>query len=250
MNDPERFGSEPETRARRMNPLLDAAYEKAEDVVAEYVAPLVAYFNRLEEEVDHMPIAERFSREHGPNFDFSTSEGIPHPSLMDLNEADYKRAQLKSGVEKARSRAMVVAGLIKSLVLDIEATKQDEIIFVPGKVIRETENFRVVMGWKPGLEEEAEGRRFFIEPKTDEAEKILTLAVKAHRIANINAREVANGEDITARQCLRADYSEYNLLPLLLGKVIVPKEGKDSVPSPDRMEECLKLHPNEYTFSD
>lgn len=62
--------------------------------------------------------------------------------------------------------------------------------FVVGGVIRETDNFRIVMDWKPGVEEQIGGERFFIEPLTNEGQSMLRLAVQLHRIGNFNKREV------------------------------------------------------------
>ena len=118
------------------------------------------------------------------------------------------------------------------------------------KVIRETDNYRVVMDWKPSLENQPEGRRFFIEPKTDSAQKMLLSAAKAHNIGNFNERQVPFEEGSAKRQCLRADFIAGNLPSLLKGKVEIPKEGEDTIPSLDRMEKCLKNRSSTYTLSD
>lgn len=44
--------------------------------------------------------------------------------------------------------------------------------FTPSGVFRETPHFRVVMDWKPGMEEQSGGERFFIEPKYKKALKM------------------------------------------------------------------------------
>lgn len=245
MFDPERA----EAEAREADPLLDEAYKKAEKALGDYITPLVDYFCRLENEVAEMNIAQRFSRAHGPNFDYA-AVGIPNPMIVQPSEADYKRADLLDGVHKAKRAAMSVGVLIKSIVMDMEATKQEDIIFEPGNVLGETANYRVVMGWKPGLEGQGDGQRFFIEPKTDAAEQMLRAAAKAHNIPNFNMRDVNVDGVVTSRECLRADYNAVNLGPLLLGRVVVPAEGADSVPAPDRLEECLRDHPGLYTFKD
>jgi hypothetical protein len=123
--------------------------------------------------------------------------------------------------------------------------------FSPSGLVRETTNFIVMMDWKPGLEGQTNGGRFFIEPKTDEAQKMLSMAAKEHNIDNFNERGVPNPDgEIMMRQCLRADFIVENLPSLMLGVVEIPNEGEDSIPSPDRMEECLRLNPSMYTFGD
>ncbi len=124
-------------------------------------------------------------------------------------------------------------------------------VFSPGVVVRETANYRVVMDWKPGLEGQTNGGRFFIEPKTYEAQQMLFSAARAHNISNFNERDVPNpGKEIKKRSCLRADFIVENLPPLMLGEMQIPANDEDSIPPPDRMEECLKLHLMSYTFTD
>lgn len=131
--------------------------------------------------------------------------------------------------------------------------KREEILelpkFIPGGVVRETRNFRVVTDWKPGLENQVDGERFFIEPKTEMAEGMLQMAAEAHHISNFNIRKVTLGDKTIEFSCLRADFIPENLLSLLRGATEIPEEGEDTIPSPDRMEECLELHPDKYTFS-
>ncbi len=133
-------------------------------------------------------------------------------------------------------------------------SEQDTLLSLPdftnGTIVKETIHFRVVMGFKPGLEGQPDGARFFIEPLDDDAESMLKLAAKAHHIPNFNQREVRTLNESKPRECLRADFIADNLPALLHGHIDIPTEGSDSVPSPDRMEACLKLHPTGYTFSD
>lgn len=132
---------------------------------------------------------------------------------------------------------------------DKQPTELELSEFEVGRVIRETDNYRVLMGWKPGLEDQEEGKRFFIEPKTDDAQVILTSAAKAHNIDNFNVREVSSESGTKNRRCLRADFTVENLPSLLQGKVEIPKEGEDTIPPPDRMEECIKSNAGTYSFS-
>jgi|SRR3989344_6249065 len=122
--------------------------------------------------------------------------------------------------------------------------------FSPGATVRESEQYRIVMDWKPGSEKQKSGQRFFIEPKTDEAQRMLEMASKTHNIGNFNEREVINEEGTSIRRCLRADFIIENLPSLLLGQVDIPAEGEDTIPSPDRMEECLRNHPSHYSYTD
>ncbi|MBI4079009.1 MAG: hypothetical protein HY429_01800 [Candidatus Levybacteria bacterium] len=129
--------------------------------------------------------------------------------------------------------------------------------FVPGRVLRETKNFRVVMDWKPGEEEKTGAERFFIEPKNKDAEFMLRLAALTHNLkdTHFNQRKVlVMGEEkktFWEFGCLRADFKAANLPVLLKGKVEIPKStNEDTIPSPDRMEDCLVLHPRRYTFNE
>ena len=112
-------------QARKDNPALDAAYNRAEEEKVKYLEPLVDYFARLEEEIANMPMAQRFSRKHGPNFDYDTGRGIRSPLVGDLNEAEYKRTQLLFDVQRAKSMAMRLIGNLEGIILDMEAAKID-----------------------------------------------------------------------------------------------------------------------------
>lgn len=121
--------------------------------------------------------------------------------------------------------------------------------FATNQLVKETVNYRVVTDWKPSLEDQPEGKRFYIEPKTDAAEETLIAASKAHNIPNFDKRNVLTETGVRARQCLRADFSVENLGPIFFRETVVPEEGEDSVPSPDRMEECLNQG-HDYSFED
>lgn len=115
-----------------------------------------------------------------------------------------------------------------------------------GEIIRKTSNFQVVTDYKPGLEGKREGERFFLEPLTRNGAHMLWSASKAHNIYNINHRRV--GE--YTFPCLRADYIKPNVNVLLKGEVQIPKSEEDTIPSPDRMEECLMKRNAIYSFAD
>ncbi|MBI4036501.1 hypothetical protein HY386_01310 [Candidatus Daviesbacteria bacterium] len=122
--------------------------------------------------------------------------------------------------------------------------------FTPGGILRETPHFKIVMDWKLGMERQPGGERFFIEPKDEGALRMLQLAARVHRINNFNNRTVQTSQGEKEFPSLRANFSMENLPTLLLGVVEIPEDDEDTIPSPDRMEGCLRLHPDEYTFSD
>lgn len=120
--------------------------------------------------------------------------------------------------------------------------------FSPGKVVRETTNYQVVTDWKPGRENDPKGQRFYVLPKTTTAEHMLQLAANLHNVHNFVARSVVIDEISTSRQALRADFIKENVPSLFYGKTEIPSDGEDSIPSPDRLEECLRDHKDSYTF--
>lgn len=157
-------------------------------------------------------------------------------SIRVLERAGYQETKRKDG--------KIVLSKEKSTI-ELELPE-----FEAGKVVRETDNYRVVMDWKPSLTNQPEGRRFFIEPKTDVAQQMLTSAAKAHNIDNFNERNVPFKDGAENRQCLRADFITENLPSLLQGKVEIPEEGEDTIPPPDRMEELISRKSSEYSFGD
>ncbi len=122
--------------------------------------------------------------------------------------------------------------------------------FIPGHVVRNTPNYQVVTDYKPGMEGNPKGWRFYIVPKTDDAERMLHQAADVHNIHNFVPRQVVDADKTVERQALRADFIEENLQPLFQGKTEKPGEGEDTIPSPDRLEDCLRDHPDHYSFSD
>lgn len=112
-------------QARAEQPALDAAYHRAEEEKRLYLEPVIEYFAHLAEEIEEMPIASRFSREHGPNFEFSGTGHDVLPQYQDLNEAEYKRAQLQIDLSTLRDKAIGLIGGVESLVLDMQATQQE-----------------------------------------------------------------------------------------------------------------------------
>lgn len=111
--------------ARRQNPALDEAYRKSEEAVHDYLEPLVDFFNRLAAEIETMPIAQRFRRDKKPILDYSPSDRVWMPTVTNLNEADFKRAQLRDDLRSIRNRASVISNSIQGIILDMEATKRD-----------------------------------------------------------------------------------------------------------------------------
>lgn len=117
--------------------------------------------------------------------------------------------------------------------------------FQEGQIFRQTPNFRVVDGYKPDLEGQLEGQSFIIEPLSDEGERMLLSAAVAHNIHhNIYPRTI----EILGRQAigltLQVDRISDNVRVLLGGY------AGGLIPSPDRMEEILRLQRPFYTFTD
>lgn len=111
-----------ESEARRYNPALDKALNRADEEKVKYLEPVVEYFGHLADEITEMPIAARFRRDKKP--DFTGTVGT-NPILTDLNEAEYKRAQLKSDLDRIRVKAMILIREVGVLAMDIEATKTE-----------------------------------------------------------------------------------------------------------------------------
>lgn len=123
--------------------------------------------------------------------------------------------------------------------------------FIEGQVIYDTPNYLVINGFKPGFQDQKEGQRFYIVPLTDEAEEMLRMASMEHNVPNLTEYWVKVGKDERKiRKALRADFIQENLEPLRNGITSVPPVGEDTIPSPDRLEECLLKHPGYYSFSD
>ncbi len=117
--------------------------------------------------------------------------------------------------------------------------------FHNGKVLRQTPNFRVVDGYKPLYEGTPKAARWIIEPRNRVAEQMLAQAAEVHHIdQNLTRQPVPPYHH---RLTLRADRLPVNWRVLMGGFVDVPQEGEHSIPSPDRMEDCLMLHPEKYT---
>lgn len=122
---------------------------------------------------------------------------------------------------------------------------------VPGAELLVTPNYRVVTDYKPGLEGQRAGERFFIEPRTGQGYSVLLKAAIAHNIYNFNHRPIPGirntGADLIPS--LRADYSRENLPAIFDGVVEIPQPGEDTIPPPQRMEACM-ANGREYTFAD
>lgn len=123
---------------------------------------------------------------------------------------------------------------------------------IPGEIIRETTNYRVVTDHKPGTTRQRQDERFFIIPRTYRGVKMLLDGALRHNIFNFNLRsvqDVITPGEIDYVPCLRADYSRENLPSLLEGKVGIPQPGEDTIPPPDRMDECIGMEREVYSFS-
>lgn len=112
-------------QARKDNPALDRAYKRAEREKEMYLDPVVSYFTRLEEEVREMPIAKRFRRDKTPEHAYSVGGGVLNPTLTELSEEEFKRASLLDSIQQIKAQAVLLAGTVEGIILDIEATKID-----------------------------------------------------------------------------------------------------------------------------
>lgn len=105
------------------HPEFVQAKEKADALAEAFIASPVEILNALTAEIEGMHIAGRFSRTRR----VSENIFVGHDSLIntELTEEEHKRAQLLNDVRNVRSRLVILAGQLKDLIMDAEATKID-----------------------------------------------------------------------------------------------------------------------------
>lgn len=116
--------------------------------------------------------------------------------------------------------------------------------FKDGGVVRNSDNYRVEMGYKFT---NPEFKRFYITPINTPAEKLLTQAAVKHKMPT---EERAVNEEI--RNCIRMDFSQENWLnSIMRDEFINPKDSPsgDSVPPIQHLDDLLENGQMEYTFS-
>jgi hypothetical protein len=118
---------EPESGNPRLDehPELKAAVARAESVVEQ--ASLNEAIKRIDDllqEVDEMPVAERFSRTR--KMEENKNRGVKLlPQYENMTEEQLKRQQLRIALISVRSGILTQVQKLKDVVLDIEATKKD-----------------------------------------------------------------------------------------------------------------------------
>lgn len=133
----------------------------------------------------------------------------------------------------------------------------------PGEIVLQTPHYQVVTDFKPGMEGDPKGNRFFLMAREDSNILISLLldSAMAHNIYNFNFIPVVTNDRLSFVPAVRADYIPENIPTLLEGFVEIPKSvdlADHTIPSPDRLEACLDdyllLDPEnqpsrpEYTF--
>ena len=83
----------------------------------------IRVIQRLEAEVKVMTISPRFSQTKRPSDSVYNIDAM-NPNLVELTEAEYKRATLLMALEQIKNKILSSVGDLEIMVLDIEATKQ------------------------------------------------------------------------------------------------------------------------------
>ncbi|OGI65281.1 hypothetical protein A3A95_03465 [Candidatus Nomurabacteria bacterium RIFCSPLOWO2_01_FULL_39_18] len=85
----------------------------------------IKVIERLEEEVASMVMPERFSRTKKPSESVYRSGRVMGAGFHDLTEDEYKRQQLLVNLIQVKSSILEAVEGLETIVLDIEATKQE-----------------------------------------------------------------------------------------------------------------------------
>lgn len=126
--------------------------------------------------------------------------------------------------------------------------------FTDNKIERASQHYMIVHGYKLGGKNEG-GKRFFIVPLDDRAEKILKSAVEVHKIP-AEPRNVKGKSDqsdkikLNTRWCIRMDFSEENFRGIVCGDNLIEPGGEyhDTVPTLKRLEEVYSSGQPVYTI--
>ena len=107
------------------NPELKAVVEKADAIVKEaQLNHAIEIIDGLLNEVDEMHVANRFSRDRKIKENIIRSPAkLSH--FEEMTEEQFKREQLRLDLRKIRTEVVSSVGKLKSVVLDMEATKRD-----------------------------------------------------------------------------------------------------------------------------
>lgn len=105
------------------HPEFVQAREKANTTAEAFIASPLEILGKLITEIEGMHIADRFSRTR------KMSENVGNDSTvnpnMNMTEEEYKREQLLRAVENLRNSLFILAGGLRDIIMDAEATKLD-----------------------------------------------------------------------------------------------------------------------------
>jgi hypothetical protein len=121
---------------------------------------------------------------------------------------------------------------------------------VPSEVLKQTRNYQIVTDYYPAVGSSEMRPAFFIDPMTEKGMGVLGKAAVAHNYFRFVIRPTPVGSD-RHRQfqpALLVEYESSSLPPLFQGRVEIPEAGAFTIPSPDRMEQCIPE--GNYSFSD
>ena|SRR3989338_6391355 len=113
---------------RPENPALDAAEVRSAKIVERaQLNEAIRVIEELEDEVVHMTIANRFSRNAKPSENPNTGylKANMSPVLQGLTEDEYKRQTLLIKLQNIKTAITVEIDHLREVIMDIEATKTD-----------------------------------------------------------------------------------------------------------------------------
>ena len=109
------------------NPNFRAANERADQVSKEaYFSEALRVIDNLKIEVVAMKFASRFKIDSIPS-NSPYAPGNMNPNLTGKNEIEYARSNLQMKLEKLRNELIGVANGIKEVVMEIEASKTEDL---------------------------------------------------------------------------------------------------------------------------
>ncbi len=121
---------------------------------------------------------------------------------------------------------------------------------VPGEVLKQSPNYQIVTNFYPAVDSSEMRPAFFIDSMTEQGMGMLGKAAVAHNYFRFVIRPTPVGSD-RHRQfqpALLVEYESSSLPPLFQGRVQIPEARAFTIPSLDRMEQCIPG--GSYSFSD
>ena len=120
---------------RPENPGHDATEARTKELMEKAsVGGALSVIDELILEVEQMPIADRSKKtgkigehigHHDAHIEGDVRTDVINPAYKDLPEAEFKRQQLLSNLQKTRQQILNAVGGLENIVMDIEATKTD-----------------------------------------------------------------------------------------------------------------------------